>query len=99
MGGTEEGERSDLSLGKEEDRRGDYARLVLSLWLVTEGAQRRASPGRDLMLTHYFYFFWGGWRCSRSQFCQRRTEARPPCWLAVLVPDSVGLLGSLLSQR
>lgn len=62
MGGTEEGERSDLSLGKEEDRRGDYARLVLSLWLVTEGAQRRASPGRDLMLTHYFYFlfFWGG---------------------------------------
>lgn len=60
MGGTEEGERSDLSLGKEEDRRGDYARLVLSLWLVTEGAQRRASPGRDLMLTHYFYFFGGG---------------------------------------
>lgn len=99
MGGTKEGERSDLSLGKEEDRRGDYARLVLSLRLVTEGAQRRASPGRDLMLTHYFYFFFWGGRCSRNQFCQRRTEARPPCWLAVLVPDSVGLLGSLLSQR
>lgn len=29
MGGTEEGEKSNLSLGKEEDRRGDYARLVL----------------------------------------------------------------------
>lgn len=29
LGGTEEGERSNLSLGKEEDRRGDYVRLVL----------------------------------------------------------------------